>query len=479
VAIKIINQAELVMKNIYTHKIKKIAKAAKALFMRAISFLKGAAQDKDLEHLSHTSLIEEAESKPRYSMIIWTVVGMVLLFLAWANFTTVKTRVSSSGNIKTNRPIQTIQHYEGGILEHLYVQEGQIVQEGDDLVTVASSVTESELMKLRSRYFVQKTSLARLRALVSNDAPDFPLPGNESERKIIEDQKLLLKTQRQSTEKQKEILGTKINQKKAEYIQLQRKIEGQKQQLSTIAEELSIQKKLWDKRLLSKTSYLETKQDFEELQTSVQETEASLARAGEALQESQQALVEFEARTQNQSFDEIGEISSEKLETESSLAAIEDRAGRLTVTAPTMGIVKNISIATIGATVRNGQDIMEIIPIDDELFVEVRVNPQDIADISLEDQAFVKVSAYEFTEYGQIQGKVRYISPDTFLDEAENKTFYLAHIMLDQQFVGDNPENVIVPGMQTQVDIIAGEQTILRYLFKPVIRAVDRLFTER
>jgi adhesin transport system membrane fusion protein len=176
---------------------------------------------------------------------------------------------------------------------------------------------------------------------------------------------------------------------------------------------------------------------------------------------------------------ELNEVRTELSKIQSTGKALEDRVSRTLVTSPVRGIVKQLLVNTIGGVIQPGSDLVEIVPLDDKLLVEARIRPQDIAFLHPGQKVVVKFSAYDYTIYGGLKGKLEQISADTITDE-EGNSFYLIKLRTDKSHLGTAEHPLlIIPGMVASVDIITGKKSILSYLLKPIIRARAEALRER
>ena len=156
------------------------------------------------------------------------------------------------------------------------------------------------------------------------------------------------------------------------------------------------------------------------------------------------------------------------------------RQNRNELRAPTTGFVNDLQVSTLGGYLNAGETVMQIVPQGDKLLVEARVEPKDIAFIKAGDRANVKVTAYDFSIYGGLTGRVRNISADSIYDEVERRAYYLVMVETDRAFIEKNGQRLpIMPGMICDVEIITGRKSVLTYLLKPVLRAFDEALTER
>ena len=188
---------------------------------------------------------------------------------------------------------------------------------------------------------------------------------------------------------------------------------------------------------------------------------------------------ETRGRYRSEALSQLNEARTELSKLTATGKAIEDRVNRTLVTSPVRGIVQQLMVNTIGGVIQPGNDLVEIVPLDDTLLIEAKIRPQDIAFLRPGQEAMVKFTAYDFTIYGGLKAKLEQISPDTVTDK-DGKSFYVIRLRTEKNHLGsDEKPLIIIPGMVASVDIITGKKTILAYLLKPILRAKAEAFRER
>ena len=184
---------------------------------------------------------------------------------------------------------------------------------------------------------------------------------------------------------------------------------------------------------------------------------------------------------QNKAKEELSKTDSELGRIDTSALPLSDQVDRSKIVAPATGVIKQMFITTVGGVVRPGMDIAEIVPTEDSLLIETKIKPADIAFLHPGQKAIVKFSAYDFSIYGGMIGKVFQISSDTIIDQQKQESYYLVKIKIDQkEAVNSKLAKVeIIPGMTANIDIVTGKKTILQYLMKPIIKARQNALTEK
>lgn len=266
--------------------------------------------------------------------------------------------------------------------------------------------------------------------------------------------------------------GQEITEKRALLSQLQ-------ESLSLISQELKMSKPLQAQGVMSDVEILRIERQVSETRGQMDATRLAIPRLEAQLSEARTKLEGALAKFRADAATELGQTKAELAGTGATSVALEDRLSRTTVRAPLAGIVKSIKINTIGGVLQPGMDVMEIVPIEDKLLIEVKVKLSDVGFLKPGQSALVKVSAYDYSIYGGLEGQVENISADAITTE-KGESYYLVRIRTTHNFLGDTSKPLtIIPGMLATAHIRTGEKSVLRYLFKPLIKAKHEALRER
>jgi adhesin transport system membrane fusion protein len=371
------------------------------------------------------------------SMIIWLSAAAVWLFIIWAAYAWVDEIVRAEGEfISTSRP-QIIQNLEGGILSELLVKEGDEVRQGDVLARLYGTQFRSSVDDLEDQITALEIRRLRIEAemegLVQFDIPQ-ELRARSPEMAASE-QALLTARQLDFTSRH----------------------DGARRVLEQAAREKDLMENLLDKKVVALIEVTRARKAHADAQIKMDEiiTQTELLRA----QEYSETLKELATLRQN-------------------LRASQDQLNRTVLVSPMHGVVNKLGVTTIGGVVRPGEEILHIIPLGEELYVEAKVAPEHIAGIRPGQEATIKLSAYDFTIYGSLKGRVDVISADTFKDERrpEAPAHYKVTVRVDKTSPTDRQRHLeIRPGMQASVELHTGEKTVLQYLLKPLYKSREVL----
>jgi len=384
------------------------------------------------------TLNQEFEKRVRGpSMLIWLIGATVMIFILWAKFAAIDEIVRAKGSIVSSSRPQIIQNLEGGILAELLVTEGDEVEEGDVLARLRGTQFETNVADLREQVIAAEVQRLRLEAEIEGMF-DFNVP-----EAILEFSPEMVASER-----------ALLSARQSDYVS---RTEGAQSIVAETRRELAVMEDLYNRDIAALIEVTRARKSNSDAQNTYNEivTQAELERASE-YSDVLQALATLRQE----------------------LRVSEDRMERTTITSPMRGIVNNLGVTTIGGVIRPGEEIFQIIPLDDELFVEAEVAPSNIANVVPGQAATIKLSAYDYTIYGSLTGEVQLISADTFEDERDPNAppHYRVTLRVDTADLGDRQAQISIrPGMQADVELHTGSKTVLQYLTKPLYRSQEAL----
>ncbi|SEM84500.1 membrane fusion protein, adhesin transport system [Loktanella fryxellensis] len=376
----------------------------------------------------------------RPSLVIWLVAATVLLFILWARFAWVDELVRAPGEVASASRPQIIQNFEGGILGELLVSEGDTVDRGQVLARLQGTQFAAQVADLSDQIAAHDIRRLRLEAEMAG-LFDFDVPQD-----LADASPDMIASERQLLAARQADYASKVDGAQRIMVETKRELDEMEDMLAREIVSLSETGR-------ARNAYAEAEITYNEIVTG-----AELARANE-----------------------YSDVLAEMGQLQQQLASSTDQLNRTVITAPMRGIVNNLGVTTIGGTIRPGEEIFQIIPLDDALYVEARVKPQDIAGVNIGQTATVKLSAYDYTIYGSLTGVVQNVSADTFKDERrpDGDPHYRVSVRVETENLGPRQQRIEMrPGLQANVELHTGEKTILHYLTKPLYRGSEAL-TER
>ncbi|SNB59114.1 membrane fusion protein, adhesin transport system [Marinobacter sp. es.042] len=423
---------------------------------------------------SEWARVQQEPIRPR--ALLWTIFLAFVALLVWAGFATIDEVARGDGKVIPSSQLQVVQSLDGGVVEMLSVQEGELVKKGQLLVSVESTRFDSDYAEQMARELSLLADTFRLRALVEDTEISFPSDFQERAPQLIAVQKSLFENSRRELQEQQAIYQQQLEQRQADLQEALSARQQYREVLGLASRELELKRPLLASGAVSEVDLIKLEREISNARGEAAQAESAINRSRAAIAEAESKIRETGLVMTNRWRQQLSEAISELAASREMLEGLQDRVSKTRIVAPVDGTVQRLFVKTVGGVVAPGQDVVEIVPLNDELLVEARVSPKDIAFIRRGQGAIIKFSAYDFAVFGGLKATVEHISADTITDEKDN-TYYLTRLRTETQSFSE--QLAIIPGMTVQVDILTGEKTILEYLLKPVLRATSQALSER
>ncbi len=411
------------------------------------------------------------------------LIGVIVFFVVayiWADNAILDEVTRGDGTVIPSSQVQVIQNLEGGILKELLVREGQIVEKGQVLLRIDDTGFAARYGEIESNYLNLMGKVSRLKAEAEGTGITFPpeLLAEASDISIREQN--LFNARSAELQSQIAILRQQAQQRRQEIAEINGRLKQLKSSVALVDEELAITEPLAKKGIVPKVQLLQLKRELNELQGQISASQLAMPRAKGALKEANQRIEEKILNFRSLASQELSASRTEFSAVRQSILAAKDRVTRTDVRSPLKGEVKELKIQTVGGVVRPGQDIVSIVPIEDNLMVEARIRPADIAFLHPGQKATVKITAYDFSIYGGLPAVLERISADTIIDEQSGETFYKIIVRTEESSLKRGSEIYpIKPGMIATVDTLTGHKSVLDYILKPILKTKNTALRER
>jgi membrane fusion protein, adhesin transport system len=434
-------------------------------------------KDYDFMNSLSSAILEQTPSRVSKVIKIWLIT--ILLLVIWASLAEIDEITRGDGDVIPYGQNQVIQNLEGGIVESILVKEGQSVKSGQIILKInnAKSISSSRTNEMKFHELKAK----RLRLYAEANQLDFK--GMETTFPELKKQIRLAKDLYDSDKL--EFLAKdnsfiqQIEQRKQEYKEAKARVRSLRKSLEYVSEEIGMTAPMVREGVKSKVDFLKLKREANGIENDIEAAELSLPRLASAITEYREKRKESKQLFINNAKKELNEVTAELSRLETQQIAFSDQVERTMVKSPVDGIVQKLFINTVGGVIKPGDDLVEIVPTNEKLFLEIKIKPSDIAFLHPGAEAKVKVSAYDYAIHGGLIGKVVNISPDTITDSKEN-TFYLIHVETEKNYLGSKEHPLqIIPGMTVSVDIVTGQKTVMQYILKPILKSKQYVFSER
>ncbi|MDJ1305698.1 MAG: HlyD family type I secretion periplasmic adaptor subunit [Candidatus Midichloria sp.] len=408
----------------------------------------------------------------------------ISFFVIWGGLAPLDSAAVAEGTIIVSGNHKTIQHLEGGIIEEIFVEEGQTINEGDNLIklsdTSAKSTVQVMLSQLRFAKALEKRLIAEEQEDNKVDFNDPILDISDPEVEVlIKNQKALFDLNKKALRVQMDVYNQRILQKNEEINSHEARLEAITSRLAIAKEQFNITNDLYKKGLESKTRLLHFQERYEELEGEMHSVKAFIAKAREEICETDLHKVHAENDFKQKTAEKYRENHVHVLELEQKLQYAKDILERTMIKAPNAGMVTGLAYHTIGGVIQQGAKVMDIVPQDDKLIIEAYVLPQFIESLYVGLEAKVQLNAYKSRLVPRILGKVTYVSADKFVNQSNGQSFYTIKIELDEESMKSvNTDIKLYPGMPVTVFIVKGTRTFLQYMMSPIVDSFHKAFKE-
>lgn len=420
------------------------------------------------------AMLEQAPLRAK-KILYWMFVILAAL-LAWAGFTKIDEITRGEGRVIPSHQVQIVQSYDGGIVSELLVREGETVTKGQALVKIDQTRAVSSLRENRSQYLSLLAKQSRLNALASGTefVQDEEIKNEAPE--LYTQEYLLYSSGKAELASQVAIANEQVKQRERELAETYARLEQAERGYELTARELEVTKPLKESGAVSEVDLLRLEREAARLRGDRNQAREQVGRVKSAIAEAQRKVNEIEQGFRNKIRTELSDTTAKLNALTEVSVALDDKVKQSVLKAPVNGTVSRLFYNTVGGVIQPGKEVLELVPTDDTLVLETKILPKDIAFVGLNQEAAVKLTAYDYTIYGTLEAKVISIAADSIVDEKGN-AFYIVKVQTLKPSLGkDLP---IIPGMVAQVDIITGKKSILAYLLKPVLKAKSYAFTER
>ncbi|MCW5750300.1 MAG: HlyD family type I secretion periplasmic adaptor subunit [Alphaproteobacteria bacterium] len=405
---------------------------------------------------------------------------LVAGLLAWASVAELDEVAVAHGQVTPQGQVRLIQHLEGGILRRIMVQDGSVVQEGDVLAQLDLPVSLLNRDELQVR--LDGAVMARARFLAESAAATIlELPAEQAKRQpeIAAAEREAFQTRRRQLDSTITVLREQVRQRELDASQLRARRQSLQNDLRLAEQRLAISSDLVKDGLTSRLEHLQIERDVSQLRGDLAGIEPAISRAVASATELREREREEINKFRNEAQSNLARIEVEIARNREILAQASDQVLRTEIRSPIQGQVKNLRFTTIGGVLKPGEVIMEIVPLNENLVIESRLNPMDRGYVRVGQPARVKISTYDFVRYGGLDGKVLHISADADTDQ-RGTPYFRVIVQTDKAYLGDEPGVwPISPGMQAAVDIHTGRKTVLEYLIRPVLKLRHEALRER
>ena len=412
----------------------------------------------------------------RGMLIIRIALLTVVLFFFWAALTHLDELVKGDAKVVTSSQLQVLQSLDGGIVKSINVKEGDAVNAGQAMLEIDPTRFDSSLNENKAQDVALAAKAERLNAFIEGRMFKYPRALSKSDKAVYDQENLYLTTVRSDMQNQILIAKQELSQKNQELIELKAKKDQAESLKESANHELTLTKPLLSTGAVSEVDLLRLQRDVTRYDGERSQAIAQIAKVNEGIIEAGSKIDQVVFEAKNNARKDLSDTMAKFNSISASSSGLKDKVTQSIIRAPMNGYVKRLLVNTVGGVVSPGKDIIEVVPSNDTLMLESKVQPRDIAFLRVGQKALVKFSAYDFSIYGGMDATLESIGADSITDDKGNTYFIVKVRTLEPKL---NNKYTIIPGMQAEVDIHTGSKTVLTYLLKPILRAKQVGLTER
>lgn len=434
------------------------------------------AESSELDWESDADWAQLQQEPLRARRLLRLVALLIVVLVVWAAYAEIDTVTRGEARVIPTRQVQIVQSVDGGVVEKIHVKEGDVVAEGQLLLRIDPTRFTSNLQESRVSQLALEAKILRLQAL-TRGTPFRPTAKLLKEVPDVVAQEARLYTSRMAEiQAQVNIAENQLAQRRQELNEVRARREQAERGLELVTRELNATRPMIASGAVSEVEVLRLEREVTRLRGDREQATAQIARVQSAIAEATRKIEEVQLTSRNEMSRELSDTMGKLASQAEGGVALADKVKHADIKSPVRGTVKRMLVNTVGGVVQPGKEVLEIVPLDDALVLEVQITPRDIAFLHPGQEAVVKFTAYDYAIYGGLTADLIQISPDSVLDDKGN-AFY--HVRVRTRKTSLGPNLPIIPGMVAQVDILTGKKTILSYLLKPVLRAKSNAMTER
>lgn len=399
---------------------------------------------------------------------------------AWTWYGTLDIVSATVGEVVPGSKVRQIQHLEGGIVSDILVQEREVVESGQIIVTLDSTQIDAEVAELRSRVTSLRIDIARLEAeLTGNNAAEYPADLVERVPEQIDAARAIMETRRKRLAAEFNVQRQLIAQRRQEIVEVSARLETAEATRGFLDEQIKISDTLLKQNITNRMTHINLLKDLATLDGQVKEDRALLQRTRAALEEARAKLSEIAERFTEEARSDLLTARREFDELTERLRKFQDSQSRMVIRSPVAGIVKTVAVSTVGGVIKPGDVLAEIVPLDDRLVIDARMPLEDIGFVRTGQRAQITLTSADAARFGKLEGTVAGVSPDALLDD-DGVPYYSVRIEPDAQgFTDGDLEYRLYPGLRVASSIIIGERRIAQYILDPYVSSMRAAMRER
>jgi adhesin transport system membrane fusion protein len=434
-----------------------------------------------MNEMSHfEDLADRIKPRQASNVLLWVVLGFVAVFIAWASLTELDRTVRGSGRVVASSQLQVISNPEGGVVEAILVKTGQDVKQGEELIRLDRTPTTSEFGSGEASVQALMAKIARLQAEVQGREPVYPAAADPAAASQIAIERSLHASRMAELASMTNAAQARIAQTREAIREAEAMYRARTSNRDARQQELQMIRPLVERGIEPRLSLIQAESAYSVAASEAAAASAAISGARSAMAEAQSTLARQRQDWVALAAGELAAAQAEFAARRSALPALAERVERAVIRAPLPGRINRVLVTTVGGVAAPGAPLVELVPSEESLLVEVLITPQDIAFVRMNQEAKVNITAYDPSIYGGLDGVVVAISPDAVLNEQTGQSFYTVQVRTGSNALKDRQGRPlpIGTGMVADVSLLGDKRSVLSYILSPITRLSERAFRE-
>lgn len=425
-------------------------------------------------------LIRKARELRGPRRVVAVSAACLVIFISWAALARVDEVTRAQGKVIPTSKGQIIQSAEPSTVKAILVKGGQKVRKGELLVQLDDTQSSSQLGQIQAEGSALSARAARLSQESQGENFGCPADVQATSPQDCQNEQQLHQIRAEALNSQREAALAAVEQRRRDLAEAQATAASLRNSLALAQKQVDMLTPMAAKSIVPQTELLNAQREVSDLQGKLAAAQEQASRASAGIQEAQAQASGTVFKFRQEALDEANQLNAKlAVNKESSLGA-QGKLNQSDLRSPVDGVVNDVQITTVGGFVNAGQKIMEVVPVGEKMLVEARVKPNDIAFVQVGQPALVKITAYDFSIYGGMPGRVVQVAADSIYDEQAKEAYFTVIVETDRSYIDSHGQRLpITPGMVCSADIITGHKSILDYLLKPVLKAKSEALHER
>lgn len=427
-----------------------------------------------LDFVSTTSAAVLDTVSTKVSLVVKLVVTFIFLFLVYASIFKIDELAKGSGQFIPTAKVQSIRNLEGGIVSKILVSEGDSVKKGQILLVLNPIAHQTKLDENRIRISELETKLTRLKAEASGVSMDKIECQGECDKNLLTSEKNFYLSNQEELNQKILKFQEQLKSKESELLDAQIKYQNLKKNYDMLNSEFRVKKQLEKQKVFTKYELATLERELNDARVSQNSAKELIVQLKTQKKEIKNSIKEVKFNFRNKAASQYNETAAEILRLKETKKNLEDIIKRTVVRSPVNGTVKELFIHTIGTSIEPAEELLTIVPDTKEMLAQVKIKPEEIAKLHIGQPVELKVTAFDYSIYGDLEGKIVNISPDTIKDKKTGEDHYLIYVRTDKNYLLNNKKYKIKVGMTVSADVLVGKKTIMAFLLKPILKTTQR-----